>query len=115
MRIEIRSGNEAESRQQINLDSEAILRYLIGDDEKLETAIICKEPTAEFATTDKEVYDALASLKPYDQFKINKLTKLFENVHIKSFKDMTGNEKPVLTFEEAEALRHSTLANKKRK
>ena len=51
-------------------------------------------------------------MKPDDGFKINRLTKFFENVDVKSFREITGSEKPVLTFEKAEDLRKSALKQK---
>ena len=115
MRIEIRSGDfkqKSGQKKQVMLDSAAILKYLMGNDEKIETMIMCKNPNISLATTDNEVYNALGSLRPYESFKINRLTKFFENVEVKSFKEITGNEKPILTFEKADALRQSALSSK---
>ena len=115
MRIEIRNGDfkqKSVRNNQIKLDSDVILKYLMGNDEKIETMIMCKNPNVDLTATDREVYDALGSLRPYDNFKINRLTKFFENVDVHSFRQNTGSEKPVLTFEKADALRQSALSNK---
>ena len=116
MRIEIRNGGfeqKSSQNKQVMLDSAAILRYLMGNDEKIETMVMCKNPSLDLETTDKEVYEALGSLRHYDNFKINRLTKFFENVDVHSFRQKTGNEKPVLTFEKADALRQSALKTEK--
>ncbi|MBI2107898.1 hypothetical protein HYT54_02125 [Candidatus Woesearchaeota archaeon] len=115
MKIEIRGGNrnqQIQGRKLIYLNSEAVLRYLLGTDEKIETMVMCREPAIGLTTTDRDIYEALASLKPDDDFKINRLTKFFENVDVKSFREITGSEKPVLTFEKAEELRKSALKQK---
>lgn len=116
MRIEIRDGNPAQQsrhKKQIGLNSEAILRFLMGSDEKIETMVMCKDPNVDLVTNDNEIYNALGSLRPYDSFKLNRLTKFFENVDVRSFKDTTGSEKPILTFEKADALRQSALKSEK--
>lgn len=113
MKIEIKSGSPSNAiKNSVRLNAEIILKYLIGNDEKIETMIMCKNPNVDLATTDKEVYDALGSLRPYDSFKINRLTKFFENVDVHSFRQNTGSEKQVLTFQRADELRKSAL-NKK--
>ena len=110
MKIEIRTNPN--QKKQITLNSSAILSYLIGNDEKIDTMIICKNNDVELITTDKEVYEALGSIKKYDSFKLNKLTKFFENVEIESFKSITGKSKPILTFQKLEELRKNALKNK---
>ena len=118
MRIEIRRGGlkqVSSQKKQVMLNAAAILKYLVGNDEKIETMIMCKDPHLSLATTDNEIYNALGSLKPYDSFKINRLTKFFENVDVRSFRQNTGSEKPVLTFERADELRKSALNKKQEK
>ena len=75
MRIEIRRGDFRQNsgqNKQVMLDSAAILKYLVGNDEKIETMVMCKDPDVNLATTDNEVYNALGSLRPYESFKINR-------------------------------------------
>ena len=110
MKIEIRTNPN--QKKQITLNSSVILSYLVGNDEKIDTMIICKNNDVELITTDKEVYEALGSIKKYDSFKLNKLTKFFENVEIESFKSITGKSKPVLTFQKLEELRKNAIKNK---
>lgn len=82
----------------------AILRYLIGDDDRLETLIICNPDGQRFVTTDQEVYHALGSVKEYDSFKLNKLAKFFEVVTIR-----TVARKELLTDDIVENLRAEAL------
>jgi hypothetical protein len=86
------------------IEAGKILRYLIGNDEKLETLIIFNPHRQRFVTTDQEVYFAIASIKEYDSFKITKLSKLFENVAVR-----TVMKKQVLTEEMVEKLRADAL------
>ncbi|MBW2997566.1 hypothetical protein KY349_04465 [Candidatus Woesearchaeota archaeon] len=86
------------------LEADRILRYLIGNDEKLETLIICNPYKQRFMTTDQEVYHALGSIKEYDEFNLKKLSKLFEMVSIR-----TVARKQVLTDEMVEELRAEAL------
>ena len=78
MRIEIKDSNNQKSY----LKPELILRYLITDDDEMSTLIMCKSAEIELATSDYELYEALGSIKPYDNFKLNKLTKLLEVIEL---------------------------------
>ena len=104
-------NNEAKQKQRIELDSATILRYLIGNDEEIDTLIMCKGSEFELVTNDFNVYEALASIKQYDGFKLNKLAKFFEAVEIKSYKELKG-EKPILKDERVEELRRNALKKK---
>lgn len=88
------------------LEAGRILRYLIGNDEKLETLIICNPYRQRFVTTDQEIYHALGSVKEYDDFNLKKLSKLFEMVSIR-----TVARKQVLTDSIVEELRAEALKN----
>jgi hypothetical protein len=88
------------------LDAGKILRYLIGGDEKMETLIICNPYRQRFITTDQEVYHALGSVKEYDEFRLNKLAKLFEVVSMR-----TVARKKLLTDEIVDKLRADALSN----
>ena len=107
MKIEIK--DEQEKRF---LKPDTILRYLITDDLDIEVMIMCKGEKMNLITTDKDVYEALGSIKPYDNFKLNKLVKFFEVVNITSYEDITKNKKPILKESRVEELRK--LALKKR-
>jgi hypothetical protein len=89
---------------QLFLNAGKILRYLIGSDEKLDTLIICNPQRQRFITTDQEVYHALGSVKEYDEFKLNKLAKLFEVVSMR-----TVIKKQLLTDQIVEKLRGEAL------
>lgn len=99
---------EKEERKEFVLLASAILRYLITDDEEMDTLIMCKGTRLNLVTTDKAVYEALGSVKPYDGFKLNKLVKLFEVCRIK-----WANEKKILTDERVQELRGAALKQAK--
>jgi hypothetical protein len=82
----------------------AVLKYLIGADDEIDTLIMCKSSELKIKTTDKAIYEALGSIKPYDEFKLNKLVKLFEVAEVSAAK-----EKPILTDERVEELRSQAL------
>jgi len=110
MKIDITNGNNHQ-KHKMRLSSEAILRYLIGNDDELDTLIMCKSSEIELVTYDLNVYEALASVKPYDNFRLNKLAKLFEVVDVQSYKERTGNNKPILVDARVEELRKLALKN----
>jgi hypothetical protein len=105
MRINIKNGN----KQKMFLQPETIVRYLIMDDDDTDTLILCKSSEVDLVTTDKDLYEALGSVKPYDDFKFNKLRKLFEVTEIMSFKEMEGKQKPILKEERVEEIRKLAL------
>lgn len=87
------------------LTSQAILRFLITEDDKLDTLILCQNTEIDLVTTDFNVYEALGSIRDYDKFKLKKLVKLFEVVDIQN----TNTKKTVLTHERVEELRNLAL------
>jgi hypothetical protein len=94
-----------EQKEYVLLPS-AIVRYLIGKDDEIETLILCKGSEVTLKTTDKAIYEALGSIKPCDDFKLPKLVKLFEVAKIQAAK-----EKPILTDERVEEIRNAALKN----
>ncbi len=84
----------------------AILRYLIGDDDELETLIICNPKRQILITTDQELYHAIGSIKEYDTFNLKKLSKFFETVSVR-----TVAKKQLLTDDVVERLRDEALKN----
>ncbi len=82
----------------------AILRYLIGNDDRLDTLIICNPDRQKFVTTDQELYHAIGSIKEYDDFNLKKLSKLFETVAVR-----TVAKKAILTEDIVEKLRSEAL------
>ena len=99
-----RSRRERSALKEYFMEARVILRYLIGNDDKLDTIIICNPHQQRFVTTDQEVYHALGSVKEYDNFKLKKLSKLFEMVSIR-----TVARKQVLTDDRVENLRSEAL------
>lgn len=101
MHVEVKT-----QQQKRHISSTEVLRYLITEDEHLENLIIFRSTEIPLTTTDQEVYEALCSIKPYDQFKINKLVKLLETTEIQPV------AKHILKDEHVEELRKLALAKK---
>ena len=106
MRVEIKQGSQ---KQRVYVEPHLILRYLVTEDEKLDTMIVCKPNDLGLYTTDLALHEALCSIKPYDNFRLNKLVKFVETVDVLSYNKETGNEKPVVTHEIVESLRAVAL------
>ena len=106
MKIDVKNGNEARNKgmQEMKLNSELILKYLIGNDDKSDTLIMCKSSEISLVTTDQALYEALGSIKQYDDFKLNKLVKLLEVVKVQSI-----GGKSILKEEKVEELRKKAL------
>jgi len=94
---------QKEDKEYVLLPS-AILRYLIGKDDEIETLILCKSSEVKLVTSDKAIYEALGSIKKYDDFKLPKLVKLFEVTKVQ-----TAKEKPILTDKRVEEIRIAAL------
>lgn len=101
MRIEITNGK---NKQQMKLNAESIVKYLIGNDDKMDTLIMCKSSELNLVTTNHALYEALGSIRPYDDFKLNKLVKFLEVVKILSLEN-----NPILTEERVEEIRKNAL------
>ncbi len=97
-------NNKTKQKQKIVLDSATILKYLIGKDEKIDTLIMCKASGVDLITMDFNVYEAIASIKGDDDFKLNKLAKFFEAVDVVSYRARKG-EKPILKDDKVKELR----------
>jgi len=69
-------------KEQLYLKPEMVLRYLITEDEALNTLILCKSSEYHITTSDANMYQALGSIKSEDIFKLNKLVKFLEVVHV---------------------------------
>ena len=98
--------NATRSTQIKMLTSAALLRYLIGGDDALETMIICKPNQMRILTTEQALYEALGSIKEYDHFKLNKLVKLLEIIELRS-----ANKKQVLKDADVQRIRNAALKN----
>ena|SRR3989344_4483701 len=99
------------TKQRFMLESHIILRYLVKDDDKIDTMVMCKKPDVELMAADFSVYEALASLKPNDNVKLNKLAKFFEVVDVVSYKYANKKEKPIMKHERVEELRKLALVD----
>lgn len=102
MKIEI-------NEQKSYLNSEIILKYLITEDDKINTLIMCKSSEINLVTSDYEVYEAIGSIKPYDNFKLNKLTKLLEVIELVPHPNKDKN-KDILKEKRVEELRKLALS-----
>jgi hypothetical protein len=92
------------------LKASAILRYFIGGDDQLETLIMCKPSDIGLFCYDQSLYEALGSLRDYDEFDFRKLVKFIESVDVISYKaHFRMNERPILTEGRVEVLRSKAL------
>ncbi len=98
-------------KQRMFLNSESLLKYFLGTDEHIDTLITCKGSQFNLTTYDYNLYEALGSLKPYDNFQPNKLVKLFEVVKVLPYEDYTGRSKHILTHERVDELRKKALSS----
>lgn len=110
VRIQIKNN----SKQEFYLSPEIILKYLITDDDKIDTLVMCKSSEIDLVTTDYSLYEAIGSIKPYDQTKLNKLVKLLEVVEVVSYKNRMNKEKPILKEDRVEELRKLALKENKK-
>ena len=85
------------------LKASDILKYLLGNDDKMDTLIMCKTSDSIIQTTDNELYRAFGSLRKCDEVERARITKFFESVQI------TSSPKRLLTHEEVEELRKESI------
>ena len=108
MDINIESGEDSGSESNIReayLNASTILRYLVADDDELDTLIMCNPANYWFVTLDQELYNALGSLQEYDQLNQRKLIKLLEVVKIRP-----SPKRHILTPDFVEKLRKDALS-----
>ncbi len=98
-------------QRNIVLKASAILKYFLGTDDEIDTLIKCKPSNVELSCFDQSLYEALGSLKNYDDFDFRKLVKFLESVDIVSYKSNV-QERPILTEERVEELRQEALKKK---
>lgn len=103
------------SKQKMYLKPEALLKFFLEADDKIDTLIKCKGSEIELVTYDHDLYEALGSLKDYDSLDVRKLIKFFEVVDIISYRKSSGKEKPILTHERVEQLRRLALDKEEKK
>ena len=90
------------------INADVILRFLIEEDTEIDTMIIYK-PSKRLVTSDYAIYEALASIKPYDNVNLNKLKKIFEVVDVVSYREEFNKDKPLLKEQRVEQIRKSAL------
>ena len=108
MRININDNNEMQ-KQKLYLKAGAILKYFLGTSNKIENLILCRNNEIDLVTTDQDLYEALGSIKDYDNFNQRKLVKFLEVVEIGSLKRVKGKERTILSHERVEELRKIAL------
>ncbi len=92
------------------LNAEAILSYFLGTDDKIDTLIKCKPGDIGLVCLDQSLYEAIGSIKDYDEFNFRKLVKFVESVDIVSYKENFRKPRPLLTDARVEELRKRALA-----
>ncbi len=95
----------SDNKQKMYLRAEAILKYLMGQEE-LHTLITTKNTEVDLVTTDQSLYEALGSVKNREDIDINLLVKLLEVTTVNSFKDMMKQDRKILTPERVAELRN---------
>ena len=108
MRIKINDENGI-PKQKLYLKAGAILKYFLGTSDKIDTLVMCRNNEIDLVTTDQDLYEALGSIKDYDNFNQRKLVKFLEVVEIGSLKRVKGMERTILTHERVEELRKLAL------
>ena len=96
-----------ENKQRLFLKPEAILKYLKGEEE-LHTLITAKNAEVELITTDQSLYEALGSIADRNKIDMNLLVKLLEVASIVPHKELTKEDRKILTFERVSQLRDLT-------
>ncbi len=97
------------AQRTIYLTPDNLLRYFLGVDDQLDTLITCKGTEVNLATYDLDLYEAVGSLKPVDEFKPHRLLKVLEVVDILPFRKTANKDKPVLKNERVDELRLQAL------
>jgi len=101
-----------DQKQKLFIKAETILKYLITNDDATDTLITCKSSEIDMITSDYDIYLALAAIKQYDNFNMNKLRKFFEVVEIMSYAQTMKKPKPILKDEDVENIRKLALGTK---
>ncbi len=101
--------NNTNEMQKLYLKAGAILKYFFGTSDKIDTLVMCRSNEIDLVTTDQDLYEALGSIKDYDNFNQRKLVKFLEVVEIGSLKRVKGKERTILSHERVEELRKLAL------
>jgi hypothetical protein len=97
-------------KQKMFLRSEAILKYLMGE-ENLTTLITAQNTEVELITTDQNLYEALGSVEDRNKIDLNLLVKLFEVTTVMPHTEMTKEERKILTPQKVEEIRKKVSGN----
>jgi len=108
MIINIDNENKIE-KQKLYLKAGAILKYFLETSDKIDTLVMCKNNEINLVTTDQDLYEALGSIKDYDNFNQRKLVKFLEVVEIGSLKRIKGKERTILSHKKVDELRKIAL------
>lgn len=108
--MKVKIEGEGIQRKKMMIKPEAILRYLISEDDKMDTLIMCQGEQLNLMTTDYYLYEAMGCIKDDDKFKLNKLVKFFQVVEVQSH----GRKKAILKDERVEELRKLALKEKEK-
>lgn len=92
------------------LTAEALLRYLLQADDSMDTLIKCNPQGERLVTTDQSIYEAVGSLKGYDNVNLRNLVKLLEVVDIVSFSERMASPRTILTEGRVDELRKAALS-----
>jgi len=108
MRIDIDNENGMQ-KQKVYLKAGGIMRFLLETSKKIENLVMCKNNEVDLVTTDQDLYEALGSIKDYDNFNPRRLVKFLEVVEIGSLEKVKGVKRTILTDEKVEELRKIAL------
>ena len=103
------TNNNLPIKKRIILKPEHILRFFIGQDEQLDDLIIFHNEKFHLTASDAGLYQAMGSIKEYDDFNKAKLVKFLEVVSI------VPARKIMLTHERVSELRNLALKKKPKK
>lgn len=93
------------AQQKMFIKAEAILKYLLGTNEQIETLIICKPNDVQLFTYDQSLYEAIGSLDPEEKQCLQRLTKFLESVDILSYSRTFKHPRVILKQERVDELR----------
>lgn len=101
------------TKQKMYLTAESIYRFLLEQDDKLDTLILCKSSEVNLMTTDQSMYEALGSIEDKSKINFNKLVKLMEVTELLPFTQAMKKPRQILTNQRADAIRNFKTAKEK--
>ena len=87
------------------LTAGSIYRFLLAQDDKLDTLILCSSGQIDLLTTDQSLYEALGSFEDRSSIDMNRLVKLLEVTDILSYRRSMAMERPILTENRVDDIR----------